>query len=83
MSKIPTTVFTGFLGSGKTTIIKYLIEHLAAQGIKVAYIKNEIGSEDFDTELIKGEHIETKELLNGCICCTLIGPFMSSIDELS
>lgn len=83
MSQIPTTVFTGFLGSGKTTIIKHLTEELAAKGFKVAYVKNEIGTEDFDTDLIKGEHIETKELLNGCICCTLVGPFMAAIDELA
>jgi len=80
---IPTTVFTGFLGSGKTTVIKNLIEHLVDQGQKVAYVKNEIGLEDFDTQLIKGQHIETKELLNGCICCTLVGPFMAAIDELA
>lgn len=83
VSKIPTTVFTGFLGSGKTTVIKHLVEYLAQQGEKVAYVKNEIGAEDFDTALIQGEHIQTKELLNGCICCTLVGPFMAAIDELA
>lgn len=83
MQKIPTTVITGFLGSGKTTIIKHLIEHLTKKGQKVAYVKNEIGEEDFDTQLIQGQNIQTKELLNGCICCTLVGPFMAAIDELA
>jgi len=82
-TKIPTTVFTGFLGSGKTTVIKHLVEYLAQQGEKVAYVKNEIGAEDFDTALIQGQHIQTRELLNGCICCTLVGPFMAAIDELA
>lgn len=80
---IPTTVVTGFLGSGKTTVIKHLVEYLTGKGLKVAYVKNEIGDEDFDTELVQGENIATKELLNGCICCTLVGPFMAAIDELS
>lgn len=83
MQKIPTTVITGFLGSGKTTIIKNLVEYLTSKGQKVAYVKNEIGEEDFDTQLVQGENIQTKELLNGCICCTLVGPFMAAIDELA
>lgn len=83
MQKIPTTVITGFLGSGKTTIIKSLVDYLTSKGQKVAYVKNEIGEEDFDTQLIKGKNIQTKELLNGCICCTLVGPFMAAIDELA
>jgi G3E family GTPase len=83
MQKIPTTVITGFLGSGKTTIIKHLVEYLTSKGQKVAYVKNEIGEEDFDTQLVQGENIQTKELLNGCICCTLVGPFMAAIDELA
>jgi G3E family GTPase len=83
MKKIPTTVITGFLGSGKTTIIKNLVEHLTNKGQKVAYVKNEIGAEDFDTQLVQGKNIQTIELLNGCICCTLVGPFMAAIDELA
>lgn len=79
---IPTTIFTGFLGSGKTTIILHLVEILQQQGIQVLYIKNEIGTETIDGELARQQNIETKELLNGCICCTLVGPFIHSIDEL-
>jgi G3E family GTPase len=81
-NKIPTTIFTGFLGSGKTTIISHLIDYLLEQKVKVAYVKNEIGSLDIDGKLIKGKNIETKELLNGCICCTLTGPFYFAISEL-
>ncbi|MCA9368924.1 MAG: GTP-binding protein [Pseudomonadales bacterium] len=80
--RVPTTVFSGFLGSGKTTIISHLIDTLQANGTKVAYIKNEIGDTDIDSKLMKGKDIETKELLNGCICCTLVGPFASAVSEL-
>jgi G3E family GTPase len=80
--KTPVTIFTGFLGSGKTTIISHLINELQSLDKQVVFIKNEIGSEDIDSKLLRGQNIETKELLNGCICCTLVGPFMSAIDEI-
>jgi G3E family GTPase len=80
--KIPTTVFTGFLGSGKTTIISHLIDTLQKQGRQVAYIKNEIGDTDIDSQLLQGKNIKTTELVNGCICCTLVGPFATAVTEL-
>ena len=80
---IPTTIFTGFLGSGKTTIISKLIDALQKKDKQVIFIKNEIGSENIDAEIMKGKHIATRELLNGCICCTLVGPFISAINEIS
>ncbi|MEN8252767.1 MAG: GTP-binding protein [Patescibacteria group bacterium] len=82
MQKIPTTIITGFLGSGKTTIINHLIDYLQNKGEKVAYVKNEIGEEDLDAKLMRGKNIKATELLNGCICCTLVGPFINSINEL-
>ncbi len=78
----PTTIVTGFLGSGKTTLISNLIDELQKAGTKVAYIKNEVGAVDIDTQLLAGKAIQTKELLNGCICCTIVGPFVTAIDEL-
>ncbi len=81
-TQIPTTIITGFLGAGKTTIITNLIDELQQSGVKVAYIKNEIGAVDIDTKIFKGKDIKTTELLNGCICCTLVGPFASAVDEL-
>lgn len=93
LNRIPTTVVTGFLGAGKTTIILHLVEHLQTKGQptakagspvgrKVIYIKNEIGDEDLDTKLVRGQNIVSRELLNGCICCTLVGPFISAINEV-
>lgn len=81
-SAVPTTVFTGFLGSGKTTIIAHLIDELQTSGGQVIYIKNEIGNENVDADIMQGKHIQTKELLNGCICCTLVGPFLAAVDEI-
>ena len=81
-TKIPTTVFSGFLGSGKTTIISHLVDQLQKRDIQAIYIKNEIGDENVDGQILNGQHIKTKELLNGCICCTLVGPFIQAIDEV-
>jgi G3E family GTPase len=80
--RTPVTLFTGYLGSGKTTLISHLIDELQAAGCKTVYLKNEIGSEDIDGQLMRGKQIETRQLLNGCICCTLVGPFLSAINEV-
>lgn len=80
--KTPVTIFTGFLGSGKTTIISHLVDELQKNGQQVAYIKNEIGEKDLDAQMLQKQHIKAKELLNGCICCTLTGPFLSAMDEI-
>jgi G3E family GTPase len=82
MSKIPVTIFVGFLGSGKTTIISHLIDYLQVNGQQTVFIKNEVGNADLDAQLMKGKLIQTRELLNGCICCTLVGPLNNVIDEL-
>lgn len=78
----PATVVTGFLGSGKTTIISHWIESLSSAGKNVIYIKNELGEEDLDAKLMRGRHIISREILNGCVCCTLVGPFISAIEEV-
>ncbi|MEX0895512.1 MAG: GTP-binding protein [Patescibacteria group bacterium] len=81
-TQIPATVFTGFLGSGKTTVISHLVDQLQNADKQVVYIKNEIGSENVDAKIMEGKHIRTRELLNGCICCTLVGPFVNAISEI-
>lgn len=82
MAKVPTTTIMGFLGSGKTTIIMGLVDYLSSQNKKVVYIKNEVGDKDLDTKLMEGKVTSTKELLNGCICCTLVGPLLNAVDQL-
>lgn len=82
VKKIPTTIFSGFLGSGKTTIILNLIDALQSAGEQVVYIKNEVGDTDIDTKMVSEKGIQTTELLNGCICCTLVGPFINAATEI-
>lgn len=85
-SKIPATVITGFLGSGKTTMIRHLLEN--AGGKKIALIINEFGDLGVDGGLIKGCGIENCreedviELNNGCICCTVAEDFIPTMSKL-
>jgi G3E family GTPase len=81
MSKIPVTVFTGFLGSGKTTIILNLIKQLDPD-YRVVWLKNEYGSINVDSELAKENNIEVKEMLNGCLCCVLVGRLQTALKEI-
>jgi cobalamin biosynthesis protein CobW len=86
LAKIPVTVITGFLGSGKTTLIRHLIAN--ANGKKLAVLVNEFGSEGVDGEILKScadancpaENII--ELANGCICCTVADDFIPAMEQL-
>ncbi|HII00411.1 TPA: GTP-binding protein [Methanosarcinaceae archaeon] len=64
-------IIGGFLGSGKTTTIRKLIEHLGKQGQKTAIIVNEIGEIGIDGDMVSGPGVETREITSGCVCCTL------------
>lgn len=85
-SKIPATVITGFLGSGKTTMIRHLLEN--AHGKRIALIINEFGDLGVDGALIKGCGIDNCreediiELNNGCICCTVAEDFIPTMMKL-
>lgn len=81
-NEVPATLFSGFLGSGKTTIIGHLIDDLQGQGVQIAYVKNEVGTDTVDEDIVRGKNILTKELLNGCICCTLVGNFHAALSEI-
>jgi cobalamin biosynthesis protein CobW len=84
--KIPVTVITGFLGAGKTTIIRSLLQ--SAQGKRIALIINEFGDLGVDGDVLKGCGVETcteddiVELTNGCICCTVADDFIPTITQL-
>ncbi|PDT79538.1 cobalamin biosynthesis protein CobW [Bradyrhizobium sp. C9] len=86
LAKIPVTVVTGFLGSGKTTLIQHLIRN--ANGKKLAVLVNEFGSEGVDGDILKScadancptENIV--ELANGCICCTVADDFIPAMEQL-
>ena len=86
LKKIPVTVVTGFLGSGKTTLIRHLIETTA--GRRLAVIVNEFGDVGVDGEILKSCAIpdcpaeNIVELANGCICCTVADDFIPTIEAL-
>ncbi len=86
-SKIPTTVITGFLGAGKTTLVRHLLAH-APKGKRIALIINEFGSLGVDKDILAGCGDETcreedmVELSNGCICCTVAEDFIPTMQAL-
>lgn len=86
VTRVPCTVVTGFLGAGKTTLIRNLLEQ--SQGKRLAIIVNEFGDVGIDGEILKncgvdacpGENIV--ELANGCICCTVADDFVPALDQI-
>ncbi len=85
-AKIPATVVTGFLGAGKTTLIRHMLQN--AEGKKIALIINEFGDLGVDGDILKGCGEETcteddiVELSNGCICCTVADDFIPTMEQL-
>ncbi len=86
LSKIPVTVITGFLGSGKTTLIRHLMAN--PQGKRLAILVNEFGTLGVDGDILKScadENCPVEnivELANGCICCTVADDFIPTIEAL-
>ena len=76
-------LFTGFLGSGKTTLIIKTARYAAEQGKNVAVLVNEIGELGIDDQLMRKLGMNVRELLNGCICCTLSADLVSTLEQLS
>jgi cobalamin biosynthesis protein CobW len=92
MHKIPVTVVTGFLGAGKTTLIRHLLQH--NQGRRIAVLVNEFGEVGIDGDLLRScqvcdpeeptppSHLNILELNNGCLCCTVQEEFLPTMQEL-
>jgi cobalamin biosynthesis protein CobW len=84
--KIPTTVFTGFLGAGKTSLIRHLLRQ--NEGRRIALIINEFGEIGIDREVLLGcgdatcAEDDIVELANGCICCTVADDFVPTMQRL-
>ena len=86
LTRVPCTIVTGFLGAGKTTLIRHVIAN--AQGRRLAVIVNEFGDIGIDGEILKGcgnaacpeENIV--ELANGCLCCTVADEFVPALDAI-
>ncbi|SLN44467.1 cobalamin biosynthesis protein CobW [Roseisalinus antarcticus] len=86
MAKIPATIVTGFLGAGKTTLIRHMLSN--AKGRRIALIINEFGDLGVDGDLLKGcgdatcTDDDIMELSNGCICCTVAEDFVPTMEKL-
>ena len=87
-AKIPVTVITGFLGGGKTTLLRHLLQN--NQGRRIAVIVNEFGEVGIDGELLRSCQVcdednaisNIVELTNGCLCCTVQEEFLPTMQEL-
>src|SRR5262249_33103852 len=86
LARVPCTIVTGFLGAGKTTLIRHVLANVA--GRRLAVIVNEFGDVGIDGELLRGcgdaacpeENIV--ELANGCLCCTVADEFVPALDVI-
>jgi cobalamin biosynthesis protein CobW len=86
MHRVPATVITGFLGAGKTSLVRHLLAH--ANGRRLAVVVNEFGELGIDRELLLGcgdatcAEEDIVELANGCICCTVADDFLPTLTQL-
>src|SRR3982074_1458672 len=86
LARVPCTIVTGFLGAGKTTLIRHVLQNVA--GRRLAVIVNEFGDVGIDGDILKGcgdaacpeENIV--ELANGCLCCTVADEFVPALDAI-
>ena len=74
-------IISGFLGAGKTTLIKKLIEEELFKE-NIAIIENEYGEVGIDGKILKNEDVKVKEITSGCICCTIMGDFKNAIKDI-
>ena len=84
--RIPCTVITGFLGAGKTTLVRHVLAH--AGGRRIAVLVNEFGSLGIDGDVLRScgipgcEDVDIVELANGCLCCTVADEFLPAMQAL-
>src|SRR6201991_2875171 len=84
--KVPVTIITGFLGAGKTTLVRHLMQN--PQGRRLAILVNEFGDLGIDGDILKGcadancPEDAIVELTNGCLCCTVADDFVPTIEAL-
>lgn len=74
-------IISGFLGTGKTTLIKYMLDNMY-KNEKIAIVENEFGELDIDSYLLEDYSMSITKLASGCICCSIAGDFKQAINEL-
>jgi G3E family GTPase len=79
--KTPIYILSGFLGAGKTTLLQTILKQERERGRKVAVLMNELGEVSVDSHAVDDE-VPLKELLNGCVCCTIQGQLEAQLQEL-
>jgi G3E family GTPase len=77
--RTPITLIMGPLGSGKTTLIRHILDNAQA---RLAVIVNEFGEVAIDTQVVQGKNVRIAELAGGCVCCSLIGEFEAAVQEI-
>ncbi|MCL7746582.1 CobW family GTP-binding protein [Halalkalibacter alkaliphilus] len=82
MSKIPVFVLSGFLGSGKTSLLERLLQECSRRNLSAAVLMNEIGKTDTDGESLSSKSKMIEKLLDGCICCNKKSEVVQSMEKL-
>jgi len=80
--RIPVLLVSGFLGSGKTTLVRWLLADAQRRGVRVAVITNELGELGIDGALLASAQDDAVELAGGCVCCRLSGAFLETLERL-
>ncbi|WP_166240880.1 CobW family GTP-binding protein [Paenibacillus turpanensis] len=80
-NSVPIIILSGFLGSGKTTLLTKLLEHYTKSGKRPALIMNEVGDVNLDGQLVE-DSVPMREMLSGCICCSIRGDLGMEIQKL-
>ena len=78
--RTPCSILTGFLGSGKTTLVNHILKN--KDGLKIAVIENEFGEVGVDDAIVLETEEEVFEMNNGCVCCTVRGDLLRILHKL-
>ena len=78
-SQTPIVLITGPLGGGKTTLLRYILNHVDK---RMALLINEFGEIAIDAKVIEGKNVRMAELEGGCVCCSLLGEFEAAVEEV-
>lgn len=78
-TRVPIVLITGSLGSGKTTLVRRILD---TTDRCIAVLMNEFGELSVDNRIIQGRSLEIVELAGGCVCCSMVGEFQAAVDEM-